>query len=130
MKEKYITITGFKHYYGLTPFAIGNLVKCVKEPQNIYDSEAIKAIMPQIGKVGYVANSPETTANGTMSAGRIYDHVKKQFYVRVLFTTFTKVICKIEFGCPEEFDRQLKQQMQDEDDADDWGYEEEEDMPF
>lgn len=129
MKDRYITITGFKHYYGLTPFATGNLVKCVKEPENSYDSEAIRAALPVIGKVGYVANSPDTTANGTMSAGRIYDHVKKQFYVRVLFTTFTKVICKIEFGHPEEFDLELKQQLREENEEDsrDWN---EEDLKF
>lgn len=129
MKDRYITITGFKHYYGLTPFAIGNLVKCVKEPENSYDSEAIRAVLPVIGKVGYVANSPDTTANGTMSAGRIYDHVKKQFYVRVLFTTFTKVICKIEFGNPEDFDRELKQQLQEEEEEDNWDWNEE-DLKF
>lgn len=129
MKDRYITITGFKHYYGLTPFAIGNLVKCVKEPENSYDSEAIRAVLPVIGKVGYAANSPDTTANGTMSAGRIYDHVKKQFYVRVLFTTFTKVICKIEFGNPEDFDRELKQQLQEEEEEDNWDWNEE-DLKF
>jgi len=123
MKEKFITITGFKHYYGLTPFAIGNIVKCTKEPENPYDSEAIKVAMPVIGKMGYVANSPETIANGTMSAGRIYDHVKKQFYARVMFTTHTKVICKIEFGNSEENELKLKQQMQDVDDED-WNCEE------
>lgn len=126
MEEKYITITGFKHYYGLTPFAIGNLIQCVKEPENSYDSEAIRAVMPVIGKVGYVANSPETTANGTMSAGRIYDHVKKRFYVCVMFTTFTKVICKIEFGDPENLDRALKKQMQSEEE-DGW---DDEDLKF
>jgi hypothetical protein len=135
MKERYITITGFKHYYGLTPFAIGRLVKCVKEPENAYDSEAIKAVMPMIGKVGYVANSPDTAANGTMSAGRIYDHVKKYFYVRVMFTTFTKVICKIEYGNPEEFDREMKDAARksfddDWDDEDERIYSNEEDIQF
>ena len=118
MKEKFVTITGFKHYYGLTPFAIGNVVKCIKELENPYDSEAIKVTMPMIGKVGYVANSPDTIANGAMSAGRVYDHVKNQFYVRVMFTTHTKVICKIEFGNPEENERWLNLQMQDVDGED------------
>lgn len=113
MKEKYITITGFKHYYGLRPFAIGNLLLCTKDPDNFYDGEAIKASLPMIGTVGYVANSPDTMAGGTMSAGRIYDHVKKYFYARVMFTTFTKVICRIEFGSPKEYEQELKMQMKD-----------------
>ena len=39
MKDKYITITGFKHYHGLKPFQIDNLLKCTKEPDNDYDDE-------------------------------------------------------------------------------------------
>ena len=111
MKNKYITITGFKHYYGLQPFQIGNLILCKKEPQNPFDNEAICASLPILGTVGYVANSPNTVAGGTMSAGRIYDHVKTHFYARVLFTTLTKVICKIEFGPYKEYEAKMKSQL-------------------
>lgn len=52
MKEKYITITGMKHYYGLTPFKIGKKVKCEKEPKNPFDSEAIRVTLKHIGTVG------------------------------------------------------------------------------
>lgn len=31
MKEKYVTITGMNHYYGLTPFKIGKKFKCKKD---------------------------------------------------------------------------------------------------
>ena len=102
MKEKFISITGFKNYSGSIPFRIGYLVRCEKEPDNPYDSEAIKCTMPVIGTVGYVANSCNTVAGGTMSAGRIYDKVGKKFYARVLFTTFTKIICRIEDGFEDE----------------------------
>lgn len=95
MKEKYVTITGFKYYYGVTPFRVGKKVKCVKEPSNPYDSEAIKVVMKHIGTVGYIANSTYTVATGTMSAGRIWDKVGKKFYVRVMFITSSKVICKV-----------------------------------
>jgi hypothetical protein len=95
MSDKYITITGFQHYYGLKPFKIGNTITLKKMPENEYDSEAIRAEMPIIGTVGYVANSPQTTANGTMSAGRIYDHIGDICRVEVMFTTHTKVICKV-----------------------------------
>ena len=95
MKEKYITITGMNHYYGLAPFSVGKRIKCIKDKYNPYDGEAIKAVMKEIGIVGYVGNSPYTTATGTMSAGRIYEKVKKKFVVEVMFITSSKVICKV-----------------------------------
>ena len=95
MKEMYVTITGFKYYYGASPFKIGKKVKCVKEPSNPYDSEAIKVVMKHIGTVGYIANSPYTSATGTMSAGRIWEKVGKKFYARVMFITSSKVICRV-----------------------------------
>ncbi|MBD5135501.1 MAG: DNA-binding protein [Lachnospiraceae bacterium] len=101
MKEKYITITGMNHYYGLKPFSIGKRIKCIKEKSNPYDSEAIKVVMKEIGTVGYVANSPYTAATGTMSAGRIYEKVKKKFIVEVMFITSSKVICRVVDGLKE-----------------------------
>ena len=129
-KDTFVTVTGFKHYYGLAPFRIGRLIRCAKEPENPFDSDAVRAFLPCIGKVstsnlviagdggyvscigkvGYIANSPDTRAGGTESASRIYDRVPKRFYIRVLFTTFTKVICRVERGdmnaLNREFDRQ------------------------
>ena len=102
MKEKYITIVGFNHYYGDVPFKIGKKIKCVKEPNNPYDGEAIKATMKQIGTVGYVANSPYTVATGTKSAGGIAHKVKKKFTVEVMFITSSKVICKVVDGFKEK----------------------------
>jgi len=98
MKDKYVTITGMNHYYGLTPFAVGRKIKCVKEPHNPYDSDAIRAEMKHIGLVGYVANSPYTTATGTKSASRIYEKVKKKFTVEVMFITGHCVIAKVVDG--------------------------------
>lgn len=118
MKEKYISITGFKNYSGIYPFKIGYLVRCEKEPDNPYDSEAIKCTMPVIGTVGYVANSHNTVAGGTMSAGRVYDKVSKKFYARVLFTTFTKIICRIEDDDPAELKKEILSQFDDDWDDD------------
>lgn len=101
MKEKYITITGMKHYYGLRPFSVGKKLKCVKEKNNPYDSEAIKVVMKEIGTVGYVANSSYTVATGTMSAGRIYEKVKKKFVVEVMFITSSGIICRVVEGLKE-----------------------------
>lgn len=113
MKELYITITGFKHYYDKAPLKVGNLIRCSKEPDNAVDSEAIRCFLPMIGTVGYVANSSGTVAGGTYSAGRVYDQVPDRFYVRVCFTTCTKVICKVELEQPvrvlnEELERQTE----------------------
>lgn len=94
--QTFVTVTGFKHYYGLDPFQIGQLIRCRKEPGNPYDSDAIRAFLPVLGTVGYLANAPQTKAGGTLSAGRVYAQVPDRFYIRVLFTTLTKVICRVE----------------------------------
>lgn len=98
MKEQYVTITGMNHYYGLAPFRIGKKIKCIKEPKNPYDTDAIRATLKNIGTVGYVANTPYTAATGTKSASRIYEKVKKKFVVEVLFITGHSVICKVVEG--------------------------------
>ena len=52
-KEKaFITITGLKFHFGSKPFEVGQKVKLVKEPDNEYDSEAIKAELPGLGCAG------------------------------------------------------------------------------
>ena len=98
VKEQYITITGINHYYGVMPFRIGMKVKCVKEPKNPYDSEAIRCEVKHLGKVGYVANSTYTVITGTKSAGRIRHKVKKKFKAEVLFVSRHGVICKVTEG--------------------------------
>ena len=96
MNELYLTIAGANCYYGMRPFAIGNVIRCQKEPSNPYDAEAICCTLPMVGTVGYVANSVRTVCGGTMSAGRLYDKVPGKFYAKVLFTSATKVICRVE----------------------------------
>lgn len=98
LKEYFITITGMGHHYGLTPFKLGKKIKCVKEPENVYDSEAIRCQLKHVGKVGYVANSPFTVATGTRSAGGISHNVKKHFKAEVMFITGHSVICKVVEG--------------------------------
>lgn len=95
MEEQFITITGINHYYGTMPFKVGAKVKCVKEPDNLYDEEAIMCTMKNLGKVGYVANAPYTVAKGTKSAGAIGHMVKRKFKASVMFITGLSVICKV-----------------------------------
>lgn len=94
-KEPFITITGFHHYYGIKPFAIDRVVILEKERDNKDDSNAIAVIMPILGKVGYVANSPHTIAGGCLSAREIYNSFPQQCAAFVRFTTQKKVIARI-----------------------------------
>ena len=88
MPEIYITVTGFNNYQGKVPLYIGARLLCRKDPMNPYDTEAISVIAPGGMTAGYVAN-------GTASAGRIYDGVGEFFLIEVRFSTNTKVICRI-----------------------------------
>ena len=112
MEDLYVTVTGFANYYHKKPFAIGNVLICVKEPSNKYDSEAITVKLPIIGKVGYIANSPASIAGGTLSAGRIYDKVEDKFFVRVMFTTQSKVICKVEENSDGILEKEIQTQIE------------------
>jgi hypothetical protein len=94
-KELFVTITGSNYYYGMKPFEIGRIIRLVKEPENEFDLEAIRAELPFINKIGYVANNPQTVAKGTISAGRLYDQIENEAYAQVLFVTSSKVICRV-----------------------------------
>lgn len=107
----YVTVTGFANYYGKKPFSIGNVLICEKDPSNKYDSEAIAVRLPIIGRVGFLANSTHNTAGGTMSAGRIYDKVEDKFYIRVLFTTQSKIICRVENGEEDALENEIQAQI-------------------
>lgn len=75
MEKVYFTITGTCYYFGNEFMEPGMKVRIVKEPDNEFDREAIRADMDGLGKVGYVANSPRTVQGESMSAGRIYDRI-------------------------------------------------------
>ena len=78
MKDVYFTITGLNHYYGSDFLKNGMKVKLIKEPDNKYDKEAIRVELKGLGKIGYVANSTYTVMGDSMSAGRMYDLMKKK----------------------------------------------------
>lgn len=107
----YVTVTGFSRHFGKLPFGIGNILLCEKDPSNRYDYEAILVRIPIIGKIGFVANSANTVAGGTMSAGRIYDKVEDKFYIRVMFTTQSKIICRVEDGDAEVLEKEIQSQL-------------------
>jgi hypothetical protein len=95
MSEVYFTLTGTKHYYGTDFIEPGTKVKLTKEPDNEYDKEAIRVDLKGLGKIGYVANSPYTVIGDSMSAGRMYDLMKKKAKGKVVLVTEKGVLCKL-----------------------------------
>ena len=95
MKETYFTITGMNHYYGNDFMKPGMKVKLIKEPDNTYDKEAIRVEVKGLGKIGYVANSTYTVMGDSMSAGRMYDLMKKKGKGKVILVTGKGVICEL-----------------------------------
>ncbi|EKC73682.1 hypothetical protein LEA_06104, partial [human gut metagenome] len=46
------------------------------------------------------------------SAGRIYDKVEDKFFVRVMFTTQSKVICKVEENSDGILEKEIQTQIE------------------
>lgn len=99
----YVTLTGLNHRYGVEPFRVGQKVKLVKEPENEFDREAIRAELPGLGKVGYVANSIRTVVGDCYSAGRLYDKIGDTATAKVEYVLCNAVVCKVKTK-PAELD--------------------------
>ena len=91
----YITITGTCHYYGQEFIEPGMTIHLIKDPDNEYDREAIRAEMDGLGKIGYVANSPHTVVGESYSAGRLYDKIPDTIDSKVLYVLPGRVLCTI-----------------------------------
>lgn len=96
MKKVYFTITGTKYHYGQEFLKPGMKVKLEKEPDNQYDSEAIRVTLKGLGHIGYVANSAHTVKGESWSAGRIYDRIGKKASGIVKLVLPDGVLCKLE----------------------------------
>lgn len=72
----FVTINHIENYGGANFFKVGEELYLKKEVENFYDDEAIAVYKLSETKCGYIANSVETVARGTYSAGRIYDKIK------------------------------------------------------
>lgn len=101
MKKCYITLTGLNHRYGTDFFKEGQKVRLVKEPENEYDREAIRAEMPGLGKVGYVANSVHTVLGECFSAGRLYDRIGDTATAKVKYVLGNAVVCRVKLSGKE-----------------------------
>lgn len=91
----YITITGTCHYHGQEFIEPGMTIHLIKDPDNEYDREAIRAEMEGLGKIGYVANSPHTVLGESYSAGRLYDKIGDTAIGTVLYTLPQGVLCYV-----------------------------------
>ena len=91
----YVTLTGLNYRFGTAPFQVGQKVKLVKEPENAYDCEAVRAELPGLGKVGYVANSTRTVAGHCCSAGRLYDKIGDTAVAKVKYILENAVVGKV-----------------------------------
>ncbi len=94
----YFTITGTKHLYGQDFMEKDMKVRLEKEPDNEYDSEAIKVMMEGLGHVGYVANSPYTVLGESYSAGRLYDKVDDSADGTIMYVMDKGVLCFMEIA--------------------------------
>jgi tetratricopeptide (TPR) repeat protein len=68
-RNNLVTITGTS-YYGYPNFEKGAMLELVREPDNEHDSDAVAVYMDGC-KVGYVANSPNTSCNMTTKASNL-----------------------------------------------------------
>ncbi|OUM87457.1 MAG: DNA-binding protein [Bacillus thermozeamaize] len=91
----FVAVTGTKYYFGTEFIRPGQLIRFRKEPDNPHDQEAIKAEMMPVGKIGYVANSPQTVPKGCRSAGRIYDTFDEHVFGVVRFVVKDTVIVEL-----------------------------------
>ncbi len=106
----YVAVTGTNHYFGVDFFKIGMIVRLVKDLDNPHDQEAIRAEIPPIGKVGYVANSPHTVPRGCRSAGRIYDTFEQALFGNVRFVVKDTVILELTDQVEEWYFVQISEQ--------------------
>lgn len=99
MNQAYITVTAMHRYCG-TEFLKdekGTQVLLEKEPDNKYDTEAIKVKLPGVGTIGYVANSVHTVCEDCMSAGRLYDKIPDTAKATILYILPNALICTVDY---------------------------------
>ena len=95
-KKVYITLTGTKYYYGKDFLAPQMKVVLRKDPENEYDSEAIKVELEGLGQIGSVANSVSTVIGQSMSAGRLYDKIGDTASAEILYVLDAGVLCAVD----------------------------------
>ena len=94
----YITINHLEDFMPIINLKVGDILMLKKEPDNLYDDEAIAVYTKENYTCGYVANSVSTVARGSCSAGRVYDRIEDQTecIVRFIFVESGVVIAKVD----------------------------------
>ena len=77
-KKIYAAVMDMKYYPSSIKVKVGDPVFLVKDPDNLYDPEAIRVVLPSHGQIGYIANNAVAVPRGCRSAGRIYDSFRQQ----------------------------------------------------
>lgn len=95
MKNLFFTLTGCNYYMGTGFLEPGMKLKLKKEPDNLYDKEAILVSVKGIGAIGHVANSVHTVKGESLSAGRLYDKIGKKADAKVVIVIPGGAICKV-----------------------------------
>lgn len=95
MSKILFTLTGTRYYHGSDFIKPGMEINLIKEPENEFDSEAIAVKIDGLGTIGHVANSVYTVIGETMSAGRMYDKIKKHATAKVMIVTNHGIVCKV-----------------------------------
>ena len=90
-----VTIVGTEYYFGIQVFKVGQILHCIKDPENNYDMEAIKVVSDVDVQYGHIANSIHTVAKGCKSGGRIYDTFEKRLKIQVQYIIGNAVIALI-----------------------------------
>lgn len=94
--KKYVNLTATQHAdIKLNRLNVGQVVTLQKDANNLYDTEAVKVILNNVGHVGYVANSINTVVSGCSSAGNIHDLVGNGLAGVVRFVTGCDTIIEI-----------------------------------
>ena len=107
MKENdYITITNIKEYIEIGMIKIGEILHLKKEPDNAYDMEAIMVENKNEIPIGHVANSVNSVAKGTHSAGYIYQSFKDSILCTVKFIYHDMIIAQLQSSYEEGKDMQ------------------------
>ena len=107
MKENdFITITNIKEYIEMGMIKIGEVLHLKKEPENAYDMEAILVEDKNEIPIGHVANSVNSVAKGTHSAGYIYQSFKDSILCTVKFIYHDMIIAQLQSSYEEGKDMQ------------------------
>ena len=91
----FITIAGVEHYLGIESLTIGQELLLKKEPNNRYDDESIKVETETGATCGHVANSVNTVARGTHSAGYVYNSINDCQRCKITFILDEKIIAEL-----------------------------------